>query len=408
MKFSVLLPTRNRLDLLSYAIETVRRQDYLDWEIIVFDNASEEDIPGYVRSLNDSRIKCYRTEKLVPVTDNWNNALSKSNGDYVIMLGDDDCLMEGYFSTLNKVIEEYEAPDLIYTSAFLYAYPGVMPGFPEGYLRSYMSSEIFQSAKEPFWLEKSKSMALVNHSIDFRIRFDYNMQFSLVSRKLIQRLEKYGSFYQSPYPDYYATNAAMLKAESILIVPKPLVTIGISPKSFGFYYFNDLEEKGNKFLQNIPDPDMAIRLQQVILPGTDMNTSWLLSMETLRQNFAKDGIVKVNYERYRLLQIYAVYARSLLERYKVREDMQNLKRKMNLREWIFYGIPLSVLIAICVIFVPKRYYASISRRITRSTGSHPRSTVKRRPSMIKGNFNTVIDVFEKVKPVSDSVNRQSV
>ena len=102
MKFSVLLPTRNRLDLLSYAIETVRRQDYLDWEIIVFDNVSEEDIQGYVRSLNDSRIKCYRTEKLVPVTDNWNNALSKSNGDYVIMLGDDDCLMEGYFSTLNK------------------------------------------------------------------------------------------------------------------------------------------------------------------------------------------------------------------------------------------------------------------------------------------------------------------
>ena len=283
-----------------------------------------------------------------------------------------------------------------------------MPGFPEGYLRSYVNSEIFQSAKEPFWLEKSKSMALVNHSTDFRIRFDYNMQFSLVSRKLIQRLEKYGSFYQSPYPDYYATNAAMLKAENILIVPQPLVTIGISPKSFGFYYFNDLEEKGNKFLQNIPDPDMAIRLQQVILPGTDMNTSWLLSMETLRQNFARDGIVKVNYERYRLLQICAVYARSLLEKYKVREDMQNLKRKMNLREWIFYGIPLSVLIAICVIFVPKRYYASISRRIISSTGSHPSGAVKKKPSMIKGNFNTVIDVFEKIKPASDSVNKLSV
>jgi len=38
MKFSVLIPTRNHLDLLSYAIETVRRQDYSDWEIIVSDN----------------------------------------------------------------------------------------------------------------------------------------------------------------------------------------------------------------------------------------------------------------------------------------------------------------------------------------------------------------------------------
>src|SRR5436309_15029243 len=33
VKFSVLLPTRNRLDLLKQAIETVRRQDYADWEI---------------------------------------------------------------------------------------------------------------------------------------------------------------------------------------------------------------------------------------------------------------------------------------------------------------------------------------------------------------------------------------
>jgi hypothetical protein len=58
--------------------------------------------------------------------------------------------------------------------------------------------------------------------------------------------------------------------------------------------------------------------------------------------------------------------------------------------------------------VPKRYYASISRRIIRSTGSHPRGTVKKRPSMIKGDFNTVIDVFEKIKPASDSVNKLSI
>ena len=34
MKFSVLLPTRDRLELLRLAVETVRRQDYDDWEII--------------------------------------------------------------------------------------------------------------------------------------------------------------------------------------------------------------------------------------------------------------------------------------------------------------------------------------------------------------------------------------
>jgi len=400
MKFSILLPTRNRLDLLSYAIETVRRQDYTNWEIIVSDNFSEENIEGFVRSINDSRIKYFRTKEFVPVTNNWNNALAKSDGDYVIMLGDDDGLMKGYFSTLIKIIEEYNAPDLIYTSAFLYAYPGVMPGSPKGFLRSYVSRKIFRSVSEPFWLEKSESLVLVNHSINFRIRFEYNMQFSLVSRDLVQKMEKYGSFYQSPYPDYYATNAAMLKAENILIVPKPLVTIGISPKSFGFYYFNDLEGKGNKFLKNISDPIIESRLQQVLLPGTDMNTSWLLSMETLYQNFGKERDIKVNYKRYRLLQICAVYAGLVLDKYDVRSAFIGLRHRMTIREKIIYGVPLSIIVTISLI-LPKRYQAYIAKGIIRATGSHIRHSLPK----IEGSFSSILDVFEKIEPVSDSVKK---
>jgi len=396
MKFSVLLPTRNRLDLLSYAIETVMRQDYADWEIIVSDNFSGEDIAGYVRSLNDPRIKYFRTDKFVPVTDNWNNALNKSNGDYVIMLGDDDCLMQGYFSTLSKVIEEHDAPDLIYTSAYLYAYPGVMSGFPEGFLRSYSSRKIFQSAPQPFWLEKSKAVELVKHSMNFKAAFDYNMQFSLVSRKLIRAMEKHGSFYQSPYPDYYASNAMMLKVERILVVPRPLVTIGISPKSFGFYYFNDLESKGNDFLQNIPDPDMAYRLRQLILPGTDMNNSWLLSMETLANNFGEGGEIRVNYDRYRLLQICAVFAGAILGKQGAQSAVQELQGRMTLRERLLYGMPLSVVAAMSPV-LPERYRAFLAKLIIYATGSHPRLFSPR----IEGKFSTILDVFEQATPTSD-------
>lgn len=399
MKFSVLLPTRNRLDLLSYAIETVRRQDYSDWEIIVSDNFSEEDISGYVRSIDDSRIKYYRTNKFIPVTDNWNNALAKSDGDYVIMLGDDDCLMKGYFSTLKRITEEYDTPDVIYTSAFLYAYPGVMPGQSNGFLRSFDNSSIFRCANKPFWLEKSESMALVNHSINFRVRFDYNMQFFLVSRKLIHEMSTYSPFYQSPYPDYYVSNAIMLQAKRILIVPQPLITIGISPKSFGFYYYNDSESKGTEFLKNIPDPKIARRLQQVILPGTNMNTSWLLSMETLAQNFCEDENLKINYDRYRFLQICAVYTGLVLGKESARSIVSGLKRGMTLREQVFYRVPLSIVVAISLV-LPRRYRTSIARRLSISTGSHTRSSPIPK---IEGNFNTILDVFEKIDPVSSAV-----
>src|SRR3954469_20581515 len=114
MKFSVLVPTRNRLAYLKNALETVRRQDYDDWEIIVSDNFSDEDIGGYVGSLDDPRVKYSRTDRFVPVTENWNNALERSTGDYVVMLGDDDGLMPGYFRTALGLIEQFGRPEVIY------------------------------------------------------------------------------------------------------------------------------------------------------------------------------------------------------------------------------------------------------------------------------------------------------
>lgn len=397
MKFSVLLPTRNRLELLSHAIETVRKQDYSDWEIIVSDNDTEQDIAGYVRSLNDPRIRYFRTDAFLPVTDNWNNALEQSEGDYIVMLGDDDGLMQGYFSTLKQIVENHDAPDFIYTSAFLYAYPGVLPGLPDGFLRTYNNRKIYRSDHNPFWLSKTESEGLARQSLNFRMLFDYNMQFSLVSRKLVDELRQYGAFYQSPYPDYYASNAMMLKAKRVLVVPQPLIAIGISPKSFGFYYFNDLESKGNDFLKNIPEPGMARRLQDVVLPGTDMNTSWLVSMETLARNFGQERDIQVNYKRYRYLQMSAVYAGVVLGKPGSHSALKALTAKMTMIEKVLFGVPLSMVTALAR-FVPSRYHSRIANLLIRMTGSHEVYT----SPVVDGKFMSILDVFEQVSPTSNA------
>lgn len=390
MKFSVLLPTRNRLELLTRAIETVRRQDYENWEIIISDNFSDADICSHIQSYNDTRIKYYRTSNFIPVTENWNNALDKSDGDYVIMLGDDDCLMKDYFSTLKRYIELYESPDFIFTNAFLYAYPGAMPNFENGFLKIYSNKEIYQAEIEPFWLKKEKALIFVKDSMDFRVTFDYNMQFSLVSRVFIDKLRRYGPFYQSPYPDYYASNAMMLKAERILVVPIPLVTIGISKKSFGFYYFNDLESDGNKFLNNLADQKIVQRLDKIILPGSPMNTSWLISMETLAVNIAHEFGIKVNYSRYRLVQIFSIYISLIMGKKSVRTGHEQLKNNINFLEWLRFGIFLSVTSKI----TPQRYKHYIIRRLRTLSASHPSRPM---PTLGDG-YDTILDVFEQIDP----------
>src|SRR6185437_14327 len=133
-RFTVLLPTRDRLELARDAIQTVRQQSFSDWELIVADNCSRDNVPDYVASLSDSRIVCIRADTPVPVTENWNRALNASSGDHVVMLGDDDGLVPGYFERLLDATAKLNNPDFIYHGAYHFAFPGVFAGLPAGSL----------------------------------------------------------------------------------------------------------------------------------------------------------------------------------------------------------------------------------------------------------------------------------
>ena len=231
MKFSVLLPTRNRLEYLKLAVESVLRQDIADWQLVISDNCSEEDIAGYVSSLGDSRIVYRRTERVLPVTENWNRALAASEGRYIVMLGDDDALLGGYLRRMDELTREFDDPDVIYTKALLFTYPEVDPAHPAGFLMDHGCAEFFAGASAPFALDPARALELVRDAMSFRLRYDFNAQFALISRRLIDSLLPYGDFYQSAFPDYYSMNAAFLRARRIVIDPNPRVVIGVTPKS---------------------------------------------------------------------------------------------------------------------------------------------------------------------------------
>jgi glycosyltransferase involved in cell wall biosynthesis len=336
LKFSVLLPTRNRLTLLRYAVQSVLRQDHQDWEIIISDNLSEEDVAGYVRDLADPRIRYFRTERFLSVTDNWNQALEQSSGDYVIMLGDDDSLAPRYFTTVRNLAEEHGRPDVLYSSGYVYAYPEVIPGHPKGYLHRSGCASFLRRSNKPFILDQASARQMVRHSLAFELRFDYNMQYSTLSRSLIDALRKHGPFFQSPFPDFYATNAAFLKAGSILVCPQPLVIIGISAKSYGFYHFNEQEQTGVAFLHCPPDAESARRLRKVVLAGSHMNTSWLFAMETLKGNYGAEFGLQVHYRRYRDLQLLGYYD-SLAANTGISAEMRRLRRGFRWWEWCLWS-----------------------------------------------------------------------
>jgi glycosyltransferase involved in cell wall biosynthesis len=88
---SVILPTRDRADLLRRAIGSVLAQSYPRWELVVVDDGSEDDTPRFLASLTERRVRSLRTEG-VGVGAARNRGLEAAAGEIIVYLDDDNVM----------------------------------------------------------------------------------------------------------------------------------------------------------------------------------------------------------------------------------------------------------------------------------------------------------------------------
>ena len=390
-KFSVLLPTRDRLDLAKGAIETVRRQAYENWELVVSDNCSQEDVGAYIRSLNDPRIIYMRSDTPLHVTENWNRAIDAASGDYVVMLGDDDGLMQGYFERVNEVLDQLEDPDFIYMGAYHFTFPGVLENSALGKVENVCPQfKVFQGRTEACFLPLDEAHTMARAALDMQSVYGFNMQYFLFSQKFLNRLREYGPVFQGPFPDFYTANLALLVAERIGLIPEPMVFIGISPKSYGYFHFNGREKGGMTLLNAEHKIEASPELAPYLLPGTNMNTSWLISVDQVRDVLAPQMDLSVGIERYRRLQIfYAVDHANTPQ--ACEEGLMAVWRRLRGRErWIMLGY---LLVRLLRYFPYRQVYKVMHKRIQRRLAQYPRHKIKA-ADPVCGDFRTMQDVFD--------------
>lgn len=109
MKFSVTIPAY-KAKYLKDCIDSVLSQTFQDYEIVIVDDASPEDLASIVNQFDDQRIRYYRNEKnfgALDVVDNWNKCLEYAKGEWIICMGDDDKLLPECLEEYDKLIKKY-------------------------------------------------------------------------------------------------------------------------------------------------------------------------------------------------------------------------------------------------------------------------------------------------------------
>lgn len=113
-RVSVIISTYNRKDRLKRAIKSVLDQSFVDFELIVVDDCSTQDVEKLVRSFGDPRVSYYRTEKNSGHDGLPKNlGISKATGEYVAFLDDDDKYRRDALRILTRYADEGKL-DVVY------------------------------------------------------------------------------------------------------------------------------------------------------------------------------------------------------------------------------------------------------------------------------------------------------
>ncbi len=111
---TIAIPVYNRFDYFAECLSSALLQG-LDVEIIVVDNCSSHDKFEVECSKYGSQVRYYRNDVNIGMYGNWNRCFELARGKYVMILGDDDILMKGYFDKFKEVCN-YTEPDIYFTN----------------------------------------------------------------------------------------------------------------------------------------------------------------------------------------------------------------------------------------------------------------------------------------------------
>ncbi|MEO8330916.1 MAG: glycosyltransferase [Gallionella sp.] len=174
---SVCIPVYNGEKYVAETINSVQRQTYPNIEILIQDNASTDNTGPILQSLaiHDSRLFIERNDRNCGMAGNWNLAINRARGEYVMLLSADDLLMPEFIERIMATFREH-AVDAVSTNHFN------LKSGKRTKRKLQVTAKVYQNF--------SHLVLLFN---------PFSINFTLFSRQLIDRLRVGGNLFAKSY-----------------------------------------------------------------------------------------------------------------------------------------------------------------------------------------------------------------
>lgn len=106
-KVTICIPTYNRAEFLSEAIESVLNQTFTDLQILVCDNASTDNTTEVVKRFPDPRVLYHRNDENIGIGANHRLGAEMATSEWVGFLSDDDLFRSSHITNAFSALEKH-------------------------------------------------------------------------------------------------------------------------------------------------------------------------------------------------------------------------------------------------------------------------------------------------------------
>jgi glycosyltransferase involved in cell wall biosynthesis len=222
---SIIIPTRERAGTLAYTLASALDQTSQDFEVVIGDNASEDDTSTVVSDKRDSRIQYFRSSQRLSMCDNYEFALNKARGEYVIVIGDDDATIPGMPDILLVRLRALAEPVIHMWPLHIYDWP--VDGRPAK--ATYIAPERPESILD--LKAKGRRVVELGGWKYYELPSPYH---AAIPRRILDALrQRTGRVFHSTQPDVFTAMAIPAFADQAINIGTTVTLNGRSAKSNG-------------------------------------------------------------------------------------------------------------------------------------------------------------------------------
>lgn len=226
-KLSIIIPTKNRQQYAYKCILTLLNFKHTGFEIVVQDNSDDPSLKEMLGDLIDGvKLKYAYSNECLSFCSNFEKSVELSNGDYLIVIGDDDCVFPAIVD-LTDVMREKNIEAAVFDTHTTYIWPNAV---------SEKGGKLVVRKRREYIKKISTSSAL--SSMISVGNYDYQQYpFPKIYHGIIKREKfdivksKTGHYFGGLTPDIYSAVALSYFIDKILYINVPFTLPGTCAKS---------------------------------------------------------------------------------------------------------------------------------------------------------------------------------